>query len=408
VLHGDWGFTSFDGPSFHLQTPQPGVWRIDDDDRQNLVVGRDDTLHLDGEASACVKAVSLQQGSGNPEPTVWKIESPERLSVTAPLAAASPGDVSLLVDHYGQSAPQRIAARAYTQAGHIDGLTVYAGDPTAALKGSRLDEVTGMTLAGLELKPRSLSSAGGADELSLQPVDTDALSKLKPGQSVSAKVALKDGRTMTVKAKVGPQRPKVALVDKNIAVPPPPSPSHIAIQLGGSDQLPQNGRLTFSVRAPDGVKLSSKDTVEVATADGSASTVLSAGAGLMLADAQVAVASLDAAKAFNTSTFGPLQFRLVHDGVAGDWQPLADLVRLPLLHDLRCQGGPGQPCQLTGDNLFLIASLSADPDFGQAMQAPEGFAGQVLPVPRPHGGKLYLKLRDNPAVIDVASVSPGR
>ena len=47
-----------------------------------------------------------------------------------------------------------------------------------------------------------------------------------------------------------------------------------------------------------------------------------------------AVATFDPTKAFGFSAFGPLKFRLVNKGVAGDWQPLVTLVRLPVLKDL--------------------------------------------------------------------------
>ena len=63
----------------------------------------------------------------------------------------------------------------------------------------------------------------------------------------------------------------------------------------------------------------------------------------MLADAHVAVARLDPAKAFGSSAFGPLRFRVVADGVPGSWVPLATLVRLPRLTSLECpdHGGGG-------------------------------------------------------------------
>ena len=56
--------------------------------------------------------------------------------------------------------------------------------------------------------------------------------------------------------------------------------------------------------------------------------------GITLEDAQVAVATLDPAKAFGPSAFGPLQFRVITHDAAGDWQPLATLVRLPMLSEL--------------------------------------------------------------------------
>ncbi len=116
--------------------------------------------------------------------------------------------------------------------------------------------------------------------------------------------------------------------------------------------------------------------------------------------------TLDTAKAFNGSAFGPLKFRILSDGAAGAWIPLATLVRLPEIHDLRCQG-EGR-CELSGSNLFLIASIAGEASFAGGVDVPEGFPGSTLAVPHPRGGRLYLKLRDDPSVIDVASLSRER
>src|SRR5688572_2472394 len=97
--------------------------------------------------------------------------------------------------------------------------------------------------------------------------------------------------------------------------------------------------------------------IEVATEDEALATILSlANRGLTLQDAKVVVATLDPAKAFGFSAFGPLKFRVVAKGVAGDWQRLATLVRLPALKELRCPTAPDLPCKLSGSNLFLVAA----------------------------------------------------
>ena len=113
---------------------------------------------------------------------------------------------------------------------------------------------------------------------------------------------------------------------------------------------------------------------------------------------------MNTAKAFSASTFGALQFRLVDKGVVGDWQALANLVRLPIIRDFRCPKGAGQSCELDGANLFLITALAGDPGFDHAIEVPEGFTGDVLPAPEAATGRLYLKLRDEPTVVDRVSV----
>jgi hypothetical protein len=100
----------------------------------------------------------------------------------------------------------------------------------------------------------------------------------------------------------------------------------------------------------------------------------------------------------------------VADGIEGDWQPLANLVRLPTLKDVHCPGNPDQQCSLSGTNLFLIDSVASDPQFERSVPVPTGFAQQSITVPRPNGTLLYLKLRDFPAAVNraVLPVLPDR
>jgi hypothetical protein len=49
--------------------------------------------------------------------------------------------------------------------------------------------------------------------------------------------------------------------------------------------------------------------------------------------------------------------------------------------------------------------VSGDPQFSNPVQVPDGFPGYALPVPHPTDGRLYVKLRDDPSVVDTASLS---
>jgi hypothetical protein len=149
------------------------------------------------------------------------------------------------------------------------------------------------------------------------------------------------------------------------------------------------------------------EIIEVATGDEMSMATLSfSNGGMMLENGQVAVATLVPAKALGGAAFGPLKFRVSAKGIAGDWQPLANLVRLPMLKDLQCPATPELACRLSGSNLFLIDSVSDEPSFAHPQKVPEGFLGSAMPVPHPTGGSLYLKLRDDPAAVDVALLSP--
>ena len=402
ALHGYWGFEPFDGPSFRLQTPRAATWRLAEDDQQALVVGRDDTIRLDGDAASCVQGLTLQKASGETQPVDWKQATPDQLSAVVPLADAEPGPLTLLVRQYGMKDAVPVALQAFAQAGRLESLAYHVGDHTAVLKGSRLDEVAGLTLAGTAFAPGDLTSSGGDDTLSLGAADPAALAKLKPGQGVTAKVALKDGRTVNLHATVGAPRPQVALIGKSVQ--PAASMGGAAIRLGDPDELPQGSQLTFSVGVQPPARFDGHETLELATADGGASATLSPSSGLTQEDPQVALASVDPAHAFGGSAFGPLQFRVVQAGGASDWRPLGVLVRLPSLRELKChEPAAGRGCELSGDNLFLLDAVSGDPSFVHAVKVPEGFPGHSLAVPQPAPGRtLYIRLHDDPKVVSEA------
>ena len=108
-----------------------------------------------------------------------------------------------------------------------------------------------------------------------------------------------------------------------------------------------------------------------------------ANGGLALENSHVAVATFTPAKAFGASAYGPLKYRVNAKGVAGDWQPLANLVRLPMLKKLDCPATPELACKLTGSSLYLIDSVSADAQFTKPVMVPDGFLGSAMPVPHP-------------------------
>jgi hypothetical protein len=116
---------------------------------------------------------------------------------------------------------------------------------------------------------------------------------------------------------------------------------------------------------------------------------------------------LDPMKLLGPSAFGPLKLRPVTaDGVEGDWQPLINLVRVPALKGVHCVALGQRPCTLTGDKLFLIDQVSSEPDFSNAVVVPDGFTESTLLIPPLKGKTLYLKLRDDPQIVDTLAVTP--
>jgi hypothetical protein len=401
-LRGYWGFEPYRGPSFVLMNAHSKIWELAAGDEDALVVGRQDTVHLRADSVSCVDGIMLKDPAGKELKAEWKSVKPNELEVKLPLQGASPGAMTLLVSQYGVTDPQPILMQAFSEAGHFDGFAMHAGDAQGILKGSRLDEVASLSIRNLIFVPGELSTRSGADELPMVAQDPQAAASLKQERSIGAKVTLKDGRVLPLSGTVDSPRPRVALIGQSVQ--PSPSSKESNIQLADQGELPQDAVLTFAVRAQWPAAFTREETIEVATTDESSSTILSfSNGGMTLENSQVAVATFNPAKAFGASAFGPLRFRVQAKTISGDWQPLGNLVRLPILKDLTCPSTPELKCKLSGTNLYLVDSLSNDPGFAHPVQVPDGFLGAALPVPHPAAGSLYVRLRDDPAVINATS-----
>ncbi|MFZ0637091.1 MAG: hypothetical protein WA755_15730 [Candidatus Acidiferrales bacterium] len=398
MLRGHWGFETFDGPSFHLQTAQPAKWTIPSTDRSALIVGRDDALHLQSDCAACVSQVTAQDDKEKNLNATWKLLKPDELEVQVPLKDEAAGPVKIMVKQFGLAQPDELPLHAYAEAAHLDRFTINAGDQQGILRGTRLDEVDAFELNGIHFVPAKLTRADQTDELDLSTPNPAPAAALQSDEKLMAHVALKDGRVLDLQTTVEPPRPKVTLVSKSIQ--PGPTPS--AIRLGNHDELPQDGRISFFLKTEIPENFQRSEKIEVATADDPSGVVLSLADGnLMLQDSKTALAVLDPLKSFGPSAFGALRFRAVGaDGGKGDWQPLANLVRLPSLKEIRCPDSPDQQCKLSGTNLFLIDSVASDSQFTHTISVPAGSVDSTLTVPRPNGTLLYIKLRDDSSTVD--------
>lgn len=395
VVRGKWGFDNWEGPHYQLVAALKGKWTLAPSDESALVVGRDDMLHIDGSSTVCVEKVEAETPGNHTLTLEWRAPKPGALEVTVPLKDVLPGPVSVAVYEYGLADPDRLAMEAYEAAASLEGLTLSAGDESALLKGTRLDEVAKAQIDGIALTPSVLNRAGDLDALLMTADGPTA--KLVPGKHYVAHVDLKDGRTLTAPVTIGPPRPQVTLLSKgvqnDVSAPQPP------VQLGSADDLPIDGRLVFFLKSVVPQTFPRGEKVEVAADDASFDTMLTLKDGsLMLEDAHTAVGSLEPLTRFGSSAFGPIRVRAISaDGVAGDWQPLGTLVRLPGFTALRCPRSQAKPCVLSGSNLFLATSFAATPDFNDPDDVPPQFTGTQLAVPHPVNGVLYVKLRDDPA-----------
>ena len=419
TIRGTWGFRPFEGPHYRLRAARPGQWVVASKDASALIVGRGDTLHVQSADICCVHEVVMHDRDGKDVNLPWKVSKPDELEVKVPLQNATAGSLKMYINKFGLHEPDEISLHTFAEAGRLDSLTIYAGDSDAVLKGTRLDQVASVELNGINFQPGALSRANQHDELKLATQDSSVKVKLEVGQSSTALVTLKDSRTLDLKITVAAPRPKVTLLSKSVQVEntdPPPM-----IHLGNPDELPQDGRLNFFLKAQVPETFSPNAKVEVATADESFHVLLTVKDGnLTLQDSKTVFAVLDPMKLLGPSAFGPLKLRAVSpDGVEGDWQPLVNLVRMPELKAIHCTT-PAKPaerraaadkpdlpetqCTLTGDKLFLIDAISADPDFSSPVTVPDGFIEASLSLSVPRGKGVYIKLRDDPATVDTISM----
>ncbi len=427
-LTGMWGFQSFTGPTFHLASAKPEEWRVAPNDVSALITGRMDTLHLHSDSSACISNVSVHDEKGDKIEAGWKMNSPDDLEVKPALENFPPGKITIAVTQFGLSSPDTLNLQAYAEAGHLTAFTLFAGDTQGVLRGTRLDEVASLDLNGTNFTPGALSRVGEQDELSMSRAVAAAGQAigLQPHQKLTARVALKDGRILPLPVTIDEPRPEVALIRKTLQPPATPEPTETAllqaapapssqapqplqVHLNSPDEVPLNARLSFALKAVLPDHFPRTQTIDVATADESLHTTLSIANGrLVLEDAKTVVATLDPQKDLGGSAFGALKFRPVSsEGVGGDWQPLAQLVRLPVLSQLKCVKAQLKQCTLTGSNLFLIESIASDAAFVNSTSVPEGYADLTLTVPHPEATRtLYLKLRDDPGVINTAQAQP--
>ena len=414
-VSGLWGFDPFTGPTLQLQQIPGKDWKIAAADP--LIAGRENHLLLTSTGSACIEKITREAAPGHELTAPWKpADKPNLISVDLPLKSVDPGALHLAIHQYGEAEPATVAAKTFSEPATLSALELHSNDTAATLSGTSLDEVQQIAVGDLVFTPAPPAAPSDADPAApQQPTNSLHLSlppgapapKLKPGDHLTAQVALKDGRTLPLAFTVSTPRPSVSLISKSIS-----HPADGGIHLASNDDLPVNQQLVFSLRSAAAFSRASK--IEIANADSSLHTALTVAAGtLVLQDPHTLLATLDPLKTFGTSAFGPLRLRVVDpDGITGDWIPLAVLVRLPTLTDIHCTPDTAAACTLAGSSLYLVEAVGDDPALTNPTTVPAGFVGTTISVPRPPSvpanlasGKpanatIYLRLRDNPAAAD--------
>lgn len=299
VLRGLWGFRPFDGPRFRLRTSRPAQWIVASKDASALIVGREDTLHLQSPEACCVSEVSLKDENGRSLPAEWKTAKADELEVKIPLQDAATGSVMMTVKQFGLQEADKIPLHTYAEAARLDAFTLHAGDADGVLKGTRLDQVTGLEVNGLHFNADALTRSHQQDELKLVTHDAAAITKLQAGEPIVIHVTLKDGRVLDLNSSVEAPRPRLSILTRSVELEPTTSST---VRLGNQDELPQDARLNFFLKTQAPETFPPSEKVEVATADESFRVFLSVNDGnLTLQDSKTVFAVLDPMKLLGPS-----------------------------------------------------------------------------------------------------------
>jgi hypothetical protein len=420
TIKGLWGFDAFTGPTMPLQDSPGKDWKLAGDDP--VIAGKDQHILMAATGTACIQSIALEPSPGTP--AVWKAaDKPNQVDVTLDVPAHDAGGLHLDIAQYGEAKPAAVSLVSYSPAAKLDALSFHAGDTTAVLTGTSLDQVRLVEFGGVNMKPAEqgtnpVALPDGKAQLQLIFPGEAQSPALTAGSSMTAHVALKDGRTLHVPLSVGPPRPAVLLLGKADVPAENAAKGRFGILLGSQDDLPSSDGLIFSLKSAQPFPRAGK--VEIASPDDSLHTTLSladANSSLILEGPDTLLATLQPLKAFGPSAFGPIRMRVVTpDGTAGDWLPLVTLVRLPTFTRLSCAVAlaAAEPavtaaatCSLSGAGLYFVDSISTDEAFTNPIRVPQGFVGSSIDVPPPTGAVYYLRLRDDPKTVDIISLPAG-
>ncbi len=412
TVTGQWGFDHFAGPTLPVQDAPGADWRLTTAS-DHIVLGEQNHLLLSSTGTSCIQSITAQEDGEAAQTLEWKpSEKRNAVAINLLLHSNNPGAVHLLVQQYGKADPEILSVQAFSKPAELKGIEYHLGDQSLSLSGSNLAEVKQVQFdaltftqpTGVDHQGTVIGSSGSAPSSSLvfKVTSGTASSKLQSGVQLAGDVILADGRKLTIPFTVQAPRPQLTILSRRIVRAPDSS----QIELTNQDEVPLDAHLTLSLRSA--APFPRDGQIEITSDDDSLHAKLNLSEGsLVLQDRNTVLAELDLRKTFGSSAFGPLRLRLVlRDGTAGDWTPLAKLVRLPQLTDLNCMATGALNCALTGANLYLLSSVSAEESFSKPVEVPDGFVGSTLMVPKPLNGSLYLKLRDDPTSISTITLPP--
>ncbi len=445
TVEGRWGFDSYTGPTVALQQLPGSAWTIvrpsgqatldPKDPSAAIIAGHTAQLLLTSTGSACVHTITAHPNGYDGELTIPfkadpKPDQPNVIALTLPLEHdVTPGELHLAIQQYDQVKANELSTRTFSEPATVSSIELHAGDRDLAINGTRLGEIAKLTLGDLVYSPAPEAS----DDV--QSTDATAQATLHfalpanipapathPNDRLTAAITLRDGRILSVPILVSSARPVITMLSKTAT-----ALTASNILLSNPDNLPLTSLLTFTLKSPNPFPRNGQ--IEIETVDGTLRTVLTLApsGGLLLQDPHTVVATLDPLRSFGPSAFGALRMRSIYPvatrrkdhaeaaatpaasadddnltSPASDWLPLVTLVRLPTFSQLQCPADPALPCTLTGNNFFLLQSISNAPDFSSPVPVPDGYTGTNLTLPHPVAATIFFKLRDDPNEVNSA------
>jgi hypothetical protein len=358
TIKGFWGFDPFTGPVMPLQETPGKDWKLSGD--EPVIAGKDQHLLISSTGTACIQSVALEPSFGKQEikqsgnqddKETWKAaDKPNQVDVKLDVPAHDAGTMHLAIRQYSDPKPATVSLVSYNPPAKLDALSFHAGDTTAILVGTSLDEVRQVDFGGLVFTPAKhgtnpVPQPNGNAELRLTlPADAEA-PKLPVGDSLVAAVALNDGRMLDLPVTVESTRPMISILGKADVRPDNTPRTPFRIRLDSQNDLPVADELMFSLKSAQPFPRAGK--VEIASPDDSLHATLSLtepNPSLILEGSDTLLGTLQPLKAFGPSAFGPVHIRAVApDGTPGEWQPLVTLVRLPTFTSLSCPIAPAPP-----------------------------------------------------------------
>src|SRR5450631_4290643 len=118
-LKGYWGFEPYEGPTFRLINVHAKSWELAAGDEAALIVGRQDTIHLQADSVSCVDGIMLKDPGGKQLKVDWKTTRPDEVEIKLPLQGASPGAMTLLVKQFGDDQADPVSIHTFADAGRM-------------------------------------------------------------------------------------------------------------------------------------------------------------------------------------------------------------------------------------------------------------------------------------------------